>query len=96
MGKEHDGHSPEQNHRDVRRRLRGRFTVGNIRDLTVREAWRLLGDGVRQPHREHRWADLSDVCRGCGDWQVTGAECEAEQVECTRSFWYQRTGRGDS
>ncbi len=73
----------------------GRFTVGNIRDLTISEAWRLLGDGLRRAHREHRWADLPDVCRGCGDWQVAGAEYEAEQVEGTRAFWYRRTGAGD-
>jgi radical SAM protein with 4Fe4S-binding SPASM domain len=66
----------------------GRFSVGNIRDLTIREAWRLLGDGLRRAHREHRWADLPDVCRGCGDWQVAGAEYETEQVEGTRPFWY--------
>jgi radical SAM protein with 4Fe4S-binding SPASM domain len=72
----------------------GRFSVGNIRDLTIREAWWRLGEAVRQPHRERRWVDLPDVCRGCGDWQVAGAEYEDERVEGTRPFWYQRTGRG--
>jgi MoaA/NifB/PqqE/SkfB family radical SAM enzyme len=71
----------------------GRFSVGNIRDLTVREAWGRLGEAVRRPHREHRWPDLPIVCRGCGDWQAAGAEYEDEEVEGTRPFWYQRTGR---
>jgi MoaA/NifB/PqqE/SkfB family radical SAM enzyme len=73
----------------------GRFTVGNIRDLTIREAWGLLGDGLRRAHRGHRWADLPDVCRGCGDWQVAGAEYKAEQVEGTRPFSYRRN-RGEN
>ncbi len=72
----------------------GCFSVGNIRGLTIREAWRRLGEAVRQPHREHRWVDLPGVCRGCGDWQVAGAEYEDERVKGTRPFWYQRTGRG--
>ncbi len=69
----------------------GRFTIGNISDLTIREAWRLLGESVREPQRAHRWAELPAVCRGCGDWQVAGAEYEGEQVEGTRPFWYGTT-----
>ena len=72
----------------------GRFTVGNIRDLTVREAWRLLGQQVRRPHREHRWDDAPAVCRGCGDWQVAGAEYEERsrvQVPSSPPFEFRRT-----
>ena len=66
----------------------GRFTVGSLRDLTIREAWQLLGETVRRPHRRHAWAQLPEICRGCGDWQVAGAEYEEEEVEGTRPFWY--------
>jgi MoaA/NifB/PqqE/SkfB family radical SAM enzyme len=66
----------------------GRVTAGNLAQIPVREAWRRLGDLVRRPQREHRWQDLPDVCRGCGDWQVAGAEYEPEAVAGTRPFWF--------
>jgi radical SAM protein with 4Fe4S-binding SPASM domain len=66
----------------------GRFKVGNLNEITVKEAWRRLGERLRKPHREHRWADTPDICKGCGDWQVAGAEYDDETVEGTRPFWY--------
>ena len=38
-------------------------------------AW---ASGCGAPHREHRWKDIPDLCKGCGDWQVAGAEYEEE------------------
>jgi MoaA/NifB/PqqE/SkfB family radical SAM enzyme len=66
----------------------GKVNVGNVKDITVKEAWRRLGELIRRPHREHRWGDIPDLCKGCGDWQVAGAEYEEETVEGTRPFWY--------
>lgn len=66
----------------------GMFTVGNVREISVKEAWRRLGEQLRKVHREHRWSDLPDICKGCGDWQVAGAEYEEEHAEGTRPFWY--------
>lgn len=66
----------------------GKVKVGNLNEITVKEAWRRLGEQVRKPHREHRWKDIPDLCKGCGDWQVAGAEYEDEKVEGTRPFWY--------
>lgn len=66
----------------------GKVKVGNLNKITVKEAWSRLGEQLRKPHREHRWKDIPDLCKGCGDWQVAGAEYEAEQVEGTRPFWY--------
>ena len=66
----------------------GRFRVGNVRDMSPREAWRILGERLRRPQREHRWQDIPALCRGCGDWQVAGAEYEKPQVEGTRPFWW--------
>ncbi len=66
----------------------GRAKVGNVGDISVKEAWARLGETLRRPHREHRWNDTPDVCKGCGDWQVAGAHYEAENVEGTRPFWY--------
>ena len=66
----------------------GKLEVGNVAEITVKEAWQRLGARLRRPHREHRWADIPDLCKGCGDWQVAGAEYEQETVEGTRPFWY--------
>jgi MoaA/NifB/PqqE/SkfB family radical SAM enzyme len=66
----------------------GMFKPANLRDTTVKEAWRILGEKLRKPHRDHRWRDIPNICKGCGDWQVAGAEYEQEQVEGTRPFWY--------
>lgn len=68
----------------------GMFVAGNIRDITVKEAWAILGEKLRKPHRERRWADIPNICKGCGDWQVAGAhyDDEEEDIEGTRPFWY--------
>jgi radical SAM protein with 4Fe4S-binding SPASM domain len=66
----------------------GKFKPGNVNEITVKEAWNRLGEQLRRAHREHRWNDIPDLCKGCGDWQVAGAEYEQEKVEGTRPFWY--------
>jgi radical SAM protein with 4Fe4S-binding SPASM domain len=66
----------------------GTFKVGNVGEISVKEAWRRLGEQLRRAHREHRWNDIPELCKGCGDWQVAGAEYEDETVEGTRPFWY--------
>ena len=66
----------------------GKFKVGNLNEMTVKEAWQRLGERSRKAHREHRWKDIPDLCKGCGDWQVAGAEYTDETVEGTRPFWF--------
>jgi radical SAM protein with 4Fe4S-binding SPASM domain len=66
----------------------GKFKPGNVNEISVKEAWRRLGEQLRAPHREHRWSEIPDPCKGCGDWQVAGAEYGDERVEGTRPFWY--------
>ena len=66
----------------------GRVNVGNVKMISVKEAWQRLGEQLRKAHREHRWNDMPDICKGCGDWQVAGAQYEEESVEGTRPFWY--------
>jgi len=66
----------------------GRFTVGNVNEISVKEAWQRLGEQLRRVHREHRWQDMPAICQGCGDWQVAGADYESEQVAGTRPFWF--------
>ncbi len=66
----------------------GMFVAGNAKLMTVKELWGILGEKLRKPHREHRWRDMPNICKGCGDWQVAGADYAEEQVEGTRPFWY--------
>ncbi len=66
----------------------GMFKAGNAREMSLKEIWQILGVKLRTPHREHRWADMPNICKGCGDWQVAGAQYEEEVVEGTRPFWY--------
>lgn len=67
----------------------GMFKAGNVADKTVKELWDILGEKLRKPHRERRWSDIPNICKGCGDWQVAGAEYEEQKVEGTRPFWYE-------
>lgn len=66
----------------------GQFKVGSVADMTVKQAWDALGSQLRALHRAHRWNDIPDLCKGCGDWQVAGAEYDREVVEGTRPFWF--------
>ena len=66
----------------------GMFKAGNVRDMTVKELWNVLGERLRKKHKEHKWDEMPNICKGCGDWQVAGAEYEEETVEGTRPFWY--------
>ena len=66
----------------------GKFVAGNVRDASVKDLWAVLGKRLRQPHRQHQWSDIPDICKGCGDWQVAGADYEHEVVDGTRPFWY--------
>lgn len=66
----------------------GRHAAADLKTQTVRQAWAALHSTLRRPQREHRWGDLPDICKDCGDWQVAGAEYEEETVGGTRPFWY--------
>ena len=66
----------------------GLFVAGNVAEKSLKEIWAILGEKLRRPHREHRWTEIPNICKGCGDWQVAGAEYDEEEVEGTRPFWY--------
>ncbi len=66
----------------------GHFKVGNAYDMDLKELWKILGEKLRKPHRKHRWQNIPDICKGCGDWQVAGAEYEDEKIPSTRPFWF--------
>ena len=66
----------------------GLFTPGNVKDHSVEELWKKLGEVSRKYHRSHDWNNIPSICKGCGDWQVAGAEYDKEKEENTRPFWY--------
>jgi len=66
----------------------GLFVAGNTREMSVKEMWAVLGAKLRKPHFDHDWKNIPNICKGCGDWQVAGADYERENVEGTRPFWY--------
>lgn len=68
----------------------GMFKAGNVDDMSVKELWDILGERLRKKHKEHKWSEVPNICKGCGDWQVAGAEYEEETVEGTRPFWYDK------
>jgi radical SAM protein with 4Fe4S-binding SPASM domain len=66
----------------------GMFKAGNARTDSVKNLWKVLGERLRAQHRAHKWNEMPNICKGCGDWQVAGASYEEETVEGTRPFWY--------
>ena len=66
----------------------GLFSVGNVKDTSVEELWKRLGEQLRKKHKDHDWENLPEICKGCGDWQVAGAEYEKQKEDGTRPFWY--------
>ena len=66
----------------------GRFDGGDVTTDSIADLWARLARSMRAPHRDHRWPDLPEICQGCGDWQVAGAEYEAETIDGTRPFWF--------
>jgi radical SAM protein with 4Fe4S-binding SPASM domain len=65
----------------------GRYKAGNVARQSLKEVWASLDAGLRRAQREHRWADLPQLCQSCGDWQTAGAEYEPERIAGTRPFW---------
>ncbi|MGN7613864.1 radical SAM/SPASM domain-containing protein [Magnetococcales bacterium HHB-1] len=67
------------------------FDVGLVQDMTVKGAWKALGEQVRTHHMNHDWSLMPNICQQCGDWQVAGASYEEETTEGTRPFWFYET-----
>lgn len=66
----------------------GRFKVGNAGETSLAELWARLGQRLRRLHRQHRWDELPELCKGCRDWQTAGAEYEKKNIPGARPFWY--------
>ena len=88
LGAQFNGHSSNGNVVACPVDYEGLHVVGNVKDYTVKDLWKKLGETLRKFHREHNWEKVPEICKGCGDWQVAGAEYEKESVDGTRPFWY--------
>ena len=58
----------------------GKFKAGNLNDITVKGAWAITwkrSSGSRIASTAG--ATFPRLCKGCGDWQVAGAEYEEEK-----------------
>jgi MoaA/NifB/PqqE/SkfB family radical SAM enzyme len=51
-----------------------RVKCGNVADHTIRELWGGRLKEFRKMHRECRFGELPELCRGCADWQSAYAE----------------------
>ncbi len=74
----------------------GRFKAGNVGERTIKELWQGPHRQLRLVHREHRWDELPEVCRGCPDWQVVGAHYQGNDGlrEGARPFWHEEHRKG--
>ncbi len=66
----------------------GHYTAGNINDNSIKEIWQKMSADFRKVHLEHRWDELPQLCKNCGDWQTAGATYEQQTIEGTRPFWF--------
>jgi len=69
----------------------GKFKVGNINEISIKEAWGLLKERLRLKHKLHQWDQIPDICKGCNDWQTAGAEYEDSNIEGSRPFWFDQS-----
>lgn len=68
----------------------GRFKAGDVGANTIKELWQgPHRRKLRLPHREHRWEDMPEICRGCPDWQAVGASYLGKEGDKygARPFW---------
>jgi hypothetical protein len=52
--------------------------AGMMPAITLRDVWKRFRVDMRNPHRMHQWGALPEICKGCADWQVAGADYEPE------------------
>lgn len=74
----------------------GRFKAGNVGNRSIKELWQgPHREKLRLPHREHRWEDMPEICRGCPDWQAVGASYLGEEGDKhgARPFWHRKENR---
>ncbi len=70
----------------------GRYKAGNVRTNRIKDLWQgPHRQQLRLPHREHRWDQIPEICKGCPDWQVVGAAYRGKEgtKEGARPFWHQ-------
>jgi len=73
----------------------GRCIVGNARDYSLKTLWEMHGERLRKPHKNRKWDDIPEICKGCNDWQTAGADYQdvEEGFEDTRPFWFSNSNK---
>jgi radical SAM protein with 4Fe4S-binding SPASM domain len=69
----------------------GRFVAGNVQEQSIKAIWQgKHKTHLRTPHRQHAWENIPEICQGCPDWQVVGAQYIGEENETSgaRPFWH--------
>lgn len=69
----------------------GRFVAGNVKDHSIEAIWHGRHKiALRDLHRRHEWDKIPEICQGCPDWQVVGAQYIGEEGESegSRPFWH--------
>lgn len=69
----------------------GRFVAGNVQEESIKAIWQgRHKTHLRDLHRQHAWTRIPEICRGCPDWQVVGAQYIGEENETSgaRPFWH--------
>lgn len=66
-----------------------RLKVSNVKNSSVKDAWKMLYELSRKHHMNHDWENIPDICKSCRDWQTAGASYDhSSQGENTRPFWF--------
>jgi radical SAM protein with 4Fe4S-binding SPASM domain len=69
----------------------GRFVAGNVQEQSIKAIWQgKHKTHLRTPHRQHAWKSIPEICQGCPDWQVVGAQYIGEEcgINGARPFWH--------
>ena len=69
----------------------GRFVAGNVAKQSIKAIWQGKHKiQLRDPHMQHAWKSIPEICQGCPDWQVVGAQYIGKEGESTgaRPFWH--------
>jgi radical SAM protein with 4Fe4S-binding SPASM domain len=77
----------------------GRYVAGNVAERSIKEIWQgAHRHQVREPHRQHRWQDLPEICRNCPDWQVVGSRYIGSEDKSfgARPFWHQHSSHEEN
>jgi len=72
----------------------GKYVAGNLECQSIKETWNGPLKWIRELHLRRRFRELPEVCRGCPDWNVKGAQAFFPNSELRSDYErYIRMGR---